>query len=151
VRQTLAEMMSLWVPLEQRASAAAAEANPEDECRVYEWRPSGLPELPAIWNWIDDGQYEIVDTSRGDDLIVIRATIGVKPSDLEESMGQLVRLTDVFRAVIDPALWSMNGRPLGGAVRSAKRVVTRSEIEDFDGVPVMCMSMLVRFQLAATI
>jgi hypothetical protein len=145
----LAAMMTELVALEQRVSVAAKEADPLDEMRVYEWRPHGVPELPAIWNWIDDGSYEIIDTARGDDVLVVTATIGVKPSNIAESMGQLVKLTDTFRSVVDPALWG-NG-PLNRTVKRAKRVVTRTALEDFDGVPVMCMDMLIRLELSQII
>jgi len=139
-------MMVELIALEQQVSAAAALDDPANEMRVYEWRPPGLPELPAIWNWIDDGTYELVDTARGDDTLVIASTIGVKPSAIDESMGQLVTLVDIFRETVDPAL---SQRPvLGGTVRQAKRVVTRSSIDDFDGVPVMCMDMLVKVELS---
>lgn len=138
-------MIAKLVELEGQVAAAAAAANPADELRVYEWRPHGLPELPAIWNWIDDGSYEIDDTARATDVIVITATIGVKPADIAETMGRLVRLTDVFRSVVDPALW--RNQPLEGTAKRAKRVVTRTEIYDFDGVPVMGMDMLIQVQL----
>jgi hypothetical protein len=141
----IAPMMEQLVALERQVSAAAAAANPRDEMRVYEWRPSGFPELPAIWNWIDDGSVEIPDTARVDDLIVITATIGVRPSDVGESLGRLVRLTDHFRAVVDPAL--KTNQPLAGTAKRARRIVTRTSIDDFNDVPVMCMDMLIRVEL----
>jgi len=144
-------MMDALVTLEQQVSDAAKAADQRDEMRVYEWRPVGYPELPAIWNWIDDGTYELVDTGRGDDIIVVTATIAVKHSDssLDENMGRLVKLTDIFRSVVDPVLWR-NGRnpPLEGTVRQAKRVVTRTSFDEFDGIPVMCMDMLIRLELS---
>jgi hypothetical protein len=147
-KQSFAGMMAAIVALERQVSEAAAQANPDDEMRVYEWRPSGYPELPALWNWIDDGSYEIVDTARGDDIVVVTATIGVRPADLGETMGRLMRLTDIFRTVVDPAL---NKRPLNESVRYAKRVTTRSHIEDFNGEYVMCMNLLMRCELTANI
>jgi hypothetical protein len=147
-KQSFAGMMTAIVALENEVSSAAKDANPDDELRVYEWRPSGYPELPAIWNWIDDGSYEIVDTARGDDIVVVTATIGVRPADLGETMGRLMRLTDIFRTVVDPAL---NKRPLNESVRYAKRVTTRSHIEDFNGEYVMCMNLLIRCELTASI
>jgi hypothetical protein len=147
-KQSFEAMMSTIVALENEVKDAAKEANPDDEPRVYEWRPSGYPELPAIWNWIDDGSYEIVDTARGDDIVVVTATIGVRPADLGESMGKLMRLTDIFRTVVDPAL---NKRPLNESVRYAKRVTTRSHFEDFNGEYVMCMNLLIRCELTANI
>lgn len=138
-------MLAALVDLEKEVSDAAAAANAKDKMRVYPWRPSKVPELPAIWNWVDDGSYEIVDTARADDIIVITATIGVRPSDLGETMDRLVRLTDHFRNVVDPALW--HNQPLGGTAKRAKRVVTRTNIDDFNGVPVMCMDMLMRIEL----
>ncbi len=147
--QTLAASIGELVKLEEQAAVKAAEANAEDVCRVYEWRPSALPELPAIWNWIDPGEYEIVDTARADDIIVVVATIGVKPSDLGETMGRLLRITDIFRSVVDPELGK--NRPLKDTCRYAKRVVTRTDFDDFNGIPVMCMDMLIRLDLVAMI
>jgi hypothetical protein len=147
-KQSFAGMMAAIVALENEVKEAAKEANPDDEPRVYEWRPSAYPELPCIYNWIDDGSYEIVDTARGDDIVVVTATIGVRPADLGESMGKLMRLTDIFRTIVDPAL---NRRPLNESVRYAKRVTTRSHIEDFNGEYVMCMNLLIRCELTANI
>lgn len=133
------------VALEQQVSDTAAAADPRNKIRVYPWRPSGPPELPAIWNWIDDGSYEIPDTARGDDILVVTASIGVRPSDLKESMDRLVVLTDHFRHVVDPAL--SHSPPLNGAAKRAKRIVTRTSIELFNDVPVMCMDLLMQFEL----
>lgn len=138
----------LWA-LEDEVSEAAAAAEETNAMRVYSWRPTSIPELPAIWNWIDDGSYEIADTARADDLIIVTATIGVRPSDLGESMDRLVVLTDHFCDVVDPAL--NTNQPLGGTAKRAKRVVTRTSFDDFDGVPVMCMDMLIRVELSKTI
>jgi len=147
--QSFAGMMAGILALEEQVKEAAKEANPDDEPRVYEWRPSGPPELPCIFNWIDAGSYEVVDTARGDDVVIVTATIGVRPADLGESMGKLVRLTDIFRSVVDPAL--NQNRPLGESVRYAKRGMTRTHIENFDDVYVMCMNLLIRCELTANI
>lgn len=140
-----ADLMANLVTLEERVAKVAAEQVPNDEPRVYEWRPSGVPELPAIWNWIMPGSDEIIDTARQDDIVIVRATVGVRPADLTESMGQLVRLTDVLREVVDPAL--ADKRPLG--CRQAKRISTGNSLEDFNGVPVMCMDVFIRATLTA--
>lgn len=145
----LAPMFTALVALEETVSTAAAAADPRDRMRVYPWRPTGPPELPAIWNWIDDGTVDIPDTARVDDIIVITATIGVQPADLEETMDRLVVLTDVFRGVVDPAL--KRNQPLGGTAKRARRIVTRSSIEDFNDIPVMCMDMLIRVELPTII
>lgn len=142
----LAPMFVKLVDLEQEVSDAAKAAEPDNEIRVYPWRPPGYPELPAIWNWIDDGTYEIVDTARSDDIIVVTATIGIAPSaEIDESLALLVTLTDHFRHVVDPAL--RRNHPLDGTAHRAKRVVTRTSFDEFDGVPVMCMDMLIRVEL----
>lgn len=142
-------MFTQLVALEQQVSEAAAAINPVDELRVYPWRPVKAPELPALWNWIDDGSYEIVDTARADDIIVVTATIALAPGQLDESLDRLVRLTDVFRGVVDPAL--NQHRPLGGTARRAKRVVTRTTFDEFGELPVMCMDMLIRVELSSTL
>lgn len=147
-QQSIAAAMAELVALEQTAAKAMGKAHKGDEARVYEWRPMKPPELPAIWNWIDDGEYSVVDTARADDLLVVSVTIAVQPSDLSESMGRLVRLTDVFRETIDPAL--SQSRPLNDTVRSAKRAVTRTGVDEFDNIRVMCMDTLIRLELTAT-
>jgi len=143
--QKIAANLAQLVVLEQTTSTTAAAANADDACRVYEWRPMQLPELPAFWNWIEDGTYEIVDTHRGDDILMWAVTIGVKAGDFPEKMGQLVRIMDVFREVSNPAL--DEHLPLSNTCRYARRVVTRSHIEDFDGVPVLCLVNLIRVDL----
>lgn len=143
---SIAAMMAELVTLEEQVSDEAAEAVAADRLRVYEWRPSKIPELPALWNWIDDGSVEVPDTARVDDVIVVTATIAVRPADSAETIGRLVRLSDVFRTVVDPALKT---RPvLGGTVRRARRIVTRTSFDEFSDVPVMCMDMLIRVELA---
>lgn len=134
------------ITLERQVSAAAKAANPANEMRVYPWRPSRVPELPAIWNWIDDGTYDVVDTARGDDIIVITATIGVKPSDLGETMDRLVLLADHFRNVVDPAL--RPGQPLSQTSKEAKRVGIFTRIDEFNDIPVMCMDLPIRVRLS---
>lgn len=142
----IAPMLAQLKLLEDEVSAAAAAINPTDRMRVYRWRPTAVPELPAIWNWIDDGSVEVPDTARIDDIIVVTATIAVKPSAaLDEKMDKLVALTDVFRSVVDPAL--KQHQPLGGTAKQARRLVTRTAWDDFNGQPVMCMDMLIRVQL----
>lgn len=147
----LAPMFASLVTLEQQFAAAALDAEPSDEVRVYPWRPTNTPELPAVWNWIDDGSYEIVDTARGDDRLIVTVTIAVRPSDLAEDIDHLVRLTDVFRRVTSPAL---NRRPvLDGNALEAKRVVTRTGFDQWGGDkgPVaMCMDILHSIRLRSS-
>jgi hypothetical protein len=133
--------VKLW-ELEREVAAAAVAANAKDKLRVYEWMPTSRPETPCIFNWIDDGSYDLVDTARADDLLIVTATIGVAPN---AELTQLVRLTDVFRRVVDPALFT---RPvLEGTAKSAKRLVSRTAGYDFNGLAVMGMDMLIQVQL----
>ncbi len=145
----IAAALAQLLILEQQFAANAAGVDEALEPRVYPWRPNALPELPCIWNWLDDGTYEIVDQHRADDLLVMRVTIGVKPSDFIENADRLVKLMDIFRATVDPSFEA--SQPLGGTVREAKRVVTRSHTELFDGIPVLCLETLVRLKLSAAI
>lgn len=147
----LAPMFAALVNLEQQVADEARVANPADEVRVYPWRPVKFPELPAIWNWIDDGSYEIPATGLGDDRIIVTVTIGVRPSNIAEDIEDLVRLTDVFRRVTSPAL---NSRPvLEGTALEAKRVVTRTGIDQWgeDGPMAMCMDVLHSIRLRSAI
>lgn len=148
---SLAAMLTALVDLEQQVSDAAKTADPANELRIYPWRPSRYPnELPAIWNWIDDGTYEIDDTARATDILVVRVTIAVRPADLGESADRLVTLTDHALAVIDPALW--RNQPLGGTVKRAKRLQIASRIDEFPSgqgdAPVMCMDLPIEMHLS---
>lgn len=152
-RGEIAPAIAALVALEKQVAVNARSIDAELEPRVYEWRPSGVPELPAIWNWIAEDTYEVVDTARADDVLVIATSIGVKPSDLGETANRLVRLLDIFRRTVDPALdRKVTGtEPLDGTVRFAKRVLTRSEIDWFNDVPVMTMKVLIRLELNANL
>lgn len=135
------------VELEQTVATAAKAANAKDDLRVYPWRPPGQIQLPAIYNWIDDGSVEVPDTGRIDDIIVVTATIAVTPvvAALDQSLDRLVRLTDIFRAVVDPALKA--NQPLDGTAKRARRLLTRTTFDEFNGKPAMCMDMLIRVEL----
>jgi hypothetical protein len=120
------------------------------EIRVYTWQPTSPPELPCIYTWIEDGTYEIVDTARGDDTLVVVSTIGVEPSDLPDNMDELTRLVDIFRATVDPALDEQG--PLGRTVREAKRLSIRSAIPDYgENNPMVALEVLIQLKLAALI
>lgn len=139
---------------EQVADAIESGANPADKPRVYEFHPTRFPELPAIWNMIDDGSYEIDSTATAKDIVVITVTIGVLPGDLGGVMGQLLRIRDEFCRIVDPALWLRP--PLGGTVREAKRVVSRTGIDDSwdndgQGPFVMCFDQLLQLKLPKVI
>lgn len=148
----IAPVIRSLVRLERDVSAAAAAADPQNELRVEPWRPSAYPELPAIWNWIDDGSVEIPDTARVDDVIVITASIAVQPTgDPAQEIDQLVTLTDHFRNVVDPQLKRREVLPdEGGAAtaRKARRLLTRTAWDRFDDKPVLTMEMLIRVDLA---
>jgi hypothetical protein len=145
----IADMLTELITLEQQVSNAAKAANPADELRVYPWRPASRIQLPAVYNWIDDSSYEIDDTARATDALVIMATIAVRNGPSDEVLDRLVRLTDVFREVVDPALWA--NRPLGGTCKRAKRTLTATSYDEFNGVTVMCMDMHLRVELAQII
>ena len=145
-------MFAELLELEDQIKAAAAddEDGPGIDLRVYPWRPSGYPELPAIWNWIDDGSYELDDTARATDTLVVTVTIGVRPADLDEIMDRLVVLTDVALGVLDPALWT--NQPLGGTAKRAKRLRMATRIDQFlvndREAPVMCMDLPIEVHLS---
>jgi hypothetical protein len=150
----LAPMFAQLVSLEAQICEAAKAADPRNAMRRYEWRPSRYPQLPAIWNWIDDGTYEIDDTARATNRVIITVTIGVKPADLDATMGQLVTLTDHAMDVLDAALWDRN--PLSGTARTAKRITIATRIDEWlvnanEAAPVMCMDLPVQVELSKLI
>lgn len=141
----IAPMLNALVALEQQVSAAAAALDPDDELRVEMWRPTAKPELPGLWNWIDDGSYEIVDTARADRIIIVTATIAVPPGDHGETMDRLVRLTDIFLDIVDPAL--NQNQPLDGTAKKAKPIVTRTSGDEWGPIQALCMDTLIRVEL----
>lgn len=147
----LRSMMLALHELEKDVSDAAKAVNPKYAARCYAFRPLAYPELPAIWNWIDDGSVEVPDTARVDDSIVVTTTIAVAPTNPVEDIDRLVGITDVFRSVVDPALKS---RPVlpdengDATARAARRLFTRTAWDQFDDKPVLCMEMLIRVDLA---
>lgn len=146
-------MLAQLFALEQQVCAAAEAADAHNAMRAYEWRPSAFPELPAIWNWIDDGSYDVDDTARASNRVIITVTIGVRPADLGETVGRLVTLTDHAMDVLDPALWNRN--PLAGTALTARRTTIATRFDEWDtanGVaPVMCMDLPIEVQLTKLI
>lgn len=144
------------VTLEGQVAKAAKEEDAKLEPRVYRWRPEDLPELPAIWNWIDPDEYDVIDVMHGEDQLLIAVTLAVEPRVLAEQEDQLVDLFDVFTAIVDPALnrktppgEATRTEPLEGTVRKARRTTTRQHYEDFNGIPVMCLTSLIRLDLTS--
>lgn len=128
--------------LEKKVAEAIRAATPKDQPRFYGWRPPQLPQLPGLWSWLDDGTVEIPDTARVDDMLVVTATLAVAPNPaaMDQSLRQLLRMTDIFRGVIDPALKTRH--PLNGTARTARRILTRPNYDEFPGGKVaMCMDM----------
>lgn len=147
----LRTMMLALYQLEVDVAAAVRAVNADWEPRPYAFRPLRYPELPAIWNWIDDGSVDVPDTARIDDSIVVTTAIGIAPVNPEEDIDRLIGITDVFRSVVDPALKT---RPVlpdengDATARAARRLFTRTAWDEFDDKPVLCMEMLIRVDLA---
>lgn len=147
----IAPALREWVALEQQFKEnLEAEGR---ELRIYPWHPTALPETPCIWNLIDTGDYELIDTARADDLIFLATTVAVRPSNFDQDMDQLVELIDIFRRTVDPAM--AENPPLGGTVTEGRRVLTRPAFPEFPTpqgvVPLIGLTMVVKLKLAAFI
>jgi hypothetical protein len=145
---SIENMIVALTALEEDVATAARASNPEDQVRVYDIMPDAKPQLPAIWNWIDDGDYRIDDTGpRATDVIVVEASVAVRVGPkASQTMRQALRLTDIFRDVVDPALETR--QPLGGTANRAGRLLTRPQYVDFGGTSVFTMQMLIRVELS---
>jgi len=148
----LALLFQALVDIENEVFKPAVEAD-GSTLRVYDLTPETPPELPAIWNDVEDGSYENVDTARADDIIIVSAMIAVHPvaTENEAAMRKLLRLTDLFRFSTAPYMRGRTG-DLKGTVRRIKRITTRTaemEWEKPTGEPFQarCMEMLFRAEL----
>lgn len=131
--------MGQLVQLEEEASEAAAAINNANEVRVYEWRPTAPPELPAFWNEIVDGT---PFNALGDDVMVIRCRIAVKPRTADETMAQLTALADTLGGALDANLSSET--PLGAGAVRGRRSAPQIATDEINGIPMQCMDILLR-------
>lgn len=72
------------------------------ELRTYRWRPTKLPELPAIWTWLEESPTRVEDTVFTRDTLRLAIVVGVEPRSAQ--LGPLETLADTARGVLDQEL-----------------------------------------------
>lgn len=147
--RSITAVMGELVTLEQQVSDAAKAINAHDELRVYDIPRGGVPELPCIWNTIDDGEHRRDDTARSTTALTIVAVIGVAVTDVAEMHGQAWRLMDRFLEIVPPAIWT--GSPLGGTVNRAELGQISQDFYDLGGVPVFGSEFRISVELSRII
>lgn len=145
---SVADFMTALEGLHNQVAAALADLTPSLEVRVYRWRPIGLPELPAIYNWIADSPYRVVATGGlVEDTLNIRARVATAHVDGEEDGLVLERIVDTYRHVFDTALYHPASSPFTGIAKVVDRTGARNLIDRFNDIPVLCMEFGIVAQL----
>lgn len=91
---------------------------------VFRWQPR-RPQLPGIWNWINNAPFEQRDLARWRDNIELLVRVGIQHNDVDEEMAQLEEYADALRETIDRYL-AQDGDPFNGAVYKAQRTGMRT-------------------------
>jgi len=133
---SLRELMDALVIVEQGI---------HDDLAVYRWQPLGIPELPALWNWMSPSTFEIRDQMRWRDTVTITVRIGLAHTDVDADMEMIEIYADAFRDAIDDALY--NGRPLGGTVTWAERAGMNMAAFEFNQIAVLGIEFPLNFRL----
>jgi tetrahydromethanopterin S-methyltransferase subunit B len=141
VNGSLADLMDALVALEESVP---------DVARVYRWRPTSVPEPPAIYNWINPAPFEWMDVSRGRDTINLDISVAIRQTDVNEEMAKLEQIADVARDTLDPAFRTPLGGgpgPLGGNANWATRTSTRMDTPEFNGIFFLAILFSCQFRL----
>lgn len=118
-----------------------------DDLRYYPWQPWGQLQLPAIWNWLLPSTWEVMDTARGRDSIVLITRVGVRHTTSTDEMDKLTTYADAFRDKVDPLLWAARRQPLEGTVFKAKRNTMQMESLEIGGLQVLVVSFNMQFDV----
>lgn len=136
---SLRDFMDAWVGLEQTV---------HPDLRVYRWRPSMMPELPALYNWMTDAPHEVRGTGGlVRDTITLLCRIAIRHTDVDEQMAVIEIFADAFRNVVDTALRFPSQSPLTGIALSADRTGMRTVLDTFNETDVMCIEFSVQAKL----
>lgn len=117
----------------------------DEELRVYDWRPRGAVELPALYLWMGNSPYAVQDMATGQDSVLLLPRIGIRHTDVDEEMALLTKLVDSYMYVVDVALWeAQNDRSktlLDGVALRAVRGGMRPIGDTFGEIPVLAMEL----------
>lgn len=101
---SLAALWDQLLVLEGQVADAYLVAHPERPS-VHAFKTALPPSFPAIYNTIPDAPHDPhVDTAHVEDLVQIGVRLAVRNTSLTHEQMQVLRLADVFMAVVDPAL-----------------------------------------------
>jgi hypothetical protein len=115
---SLATLMDNLVELEKEIDPRLA---------VTKWRPRKPSSPFNLWNWMDLSPWQQMDTARQRDTIRLVAVIALPHTDAQNEMDDICEFIDLFRDVIDRALYT--GAPLGA--KEAHRVGMRLSEQTF--------------------
>lgn len=105
----LSAAVDALVAVERDCIAAAGELEP---LRLYRWQPSSIPDLPALWNWIDPSASRALDTATWADDLALLVRLALRHTDSDDDMRKLEIYGDAVTEVMDRAF--MHGHPGGG-------------------------------------
>lgn len=137
---SLKAVMDALVPIEQSVGADLSFP-----IYVYRWRPDGIPDFPAIYNWLGPSPFDRRTVAHGRDTLIVNARVAIRWADAQTRADQLEILVDEFRNKVDPAL--ERSAPLGDLVREAHRQGMSNVADDFNEVPVIAVQFPLEFKL----
>jgi hypothetical protein len=133
---SLREMMDQLVRLEETI---------HPDLLVLRWQPVGVPDLPAIWNWIAPSPFEIRDQMRWRDTMNIVIRLGLRHTDFDTEMDDVEKYCDAVRDIVDDALY--NNSPLNGTATWARRTGMQMQSFEFNNISVMGVEFPLEIQL----
>lgn len=134
--------------LSVRQAIQALTTIPDDtrDIRVYPLRPAGAIELPALWNYIPDGEHEIIATGMAEERPLINVRIGIRHTTNDQDLLVLLAYIDAFIDVVDPfLLW--HSEQLGSQMQEIVRGGVRNRQDKFGEVPVLCAEFPIRARI----
>jgi len=123
----------------------ALERTVHDDLRVYRWRPIGVPELPALYNWMPTSTFVQKDLARWADNPRVLVRIAIAHSEIDEDMASLEDYADHFRAVTDAEF--QHGNPLNGTCRRAERVGMNTVLDRFNDIDLLCIEFPIQAEI----
>lgn len=116
--------------------------------RAYRIRPRGQIDPPCVYATITDETFERMDTVHGQDELTVPVRLAVHRTDTEEEVDELLRFVDLYREVMDVALWTSD---LPGDAEECRRMGMRQVVENFNGVDYLCVEFPIRVRLTRLI
>jgi hypothetical protein len=128
----------------------ALEGTIPNVTRVYRWKPTSVPEPPAVYNWINPAPFEWMDVTRGRDTINLDITVAIRQTDVNQEMAVIESLADDVRDTLDPAFRTPLGGglgPLDGNATWATRLSMQMAQPEFNGIFFLAIVFSCQFRL----